>query len=338
MSSAEFPHSDPVLSAEIDRAVRVLAAGGLVGMPTETVYGLAADATNPEAIARVFATKGRPADHPLIVHCLDREQARGWTTGWGPWGERLAATFWPGPLTLVVAATDQVLPAVTGFQPTVGLRVPAHPVARELLRRFGKPLAAPSANRFGRVSPTTAAHVRDEFPDRDLLVLDGGPCEVGIESTIVDLSRPGGMSILRPGVITAEQLFAAIGCWPELPPVGPAPRVAGSLAAHYAPTARVLILSDASLAELLAQQTGDSPTTLVCLRQAPPANTPPGVRFLQLPDEPKLVAARLYALFRLADEDGFQRIVFGMPGDSGVEAAIGDRLRRAATGSGGRAD
>lgn len=202
--------------ADIAAAAARLRAGELVALPTETVHGLGADAMNPAAVRRIFEAKGRPADHPLIVHLPDAEQMTQWARDIPREAIALAQAFWPGPLTLILKREDDVPLEVTGGQDTVGLRVPGHPLALKLLRAFGGGVAAPSANRFGRISPTTAQHVRDEFHDTlgdALTVLDGGPCEVGIESTILDLSGEA-PRILRPGAISAEQIAAVIGRMP----------------------------------------------------------------------------------------------------------------------------
>jgi L-threonylcarbamoyladenylate synthase len=195
---------------EIERAVALLRRGELVAFPTETVYGLGADAANPAAVARIFAAKGRPADHPLIVHLPAAEHLARWARDIPAEAEKLAAAFWPGPLTLILKRQPQVPNAVTGGQDTVGLRVPSHPLALELLRAFEGGIAAPSANRFGRISPTTAAHVREELGERVPLVLDGGACPVGIESTILDLSR-GVPVLLRPGAIGPADIARVLG-------------------------------------------------------------------------------------------------------------------------------
>lgn len=195
---------------ELDDAVRILRAGGLVAFPTETVYGLGAHAANPAAVRRIFAAKGRPADHPLIVHLAHEEQVSRWAREFPPQARRLAQAFWPGPLTLILKRAAHVIDEVTGGQDTVGLRIPSHPMARALLTAFGDGVAAPSANRFGRISPTTAAHVQEELQGKVDMILDGGPCPVGIESTIVDLSS-GKAVLLRPGHVSRAQLEGELG-------------------------------------------------------------------------------------------------------------------------------
>ena len=230
---------------DIQRAVALLCQGELVALPTETVYGLGADALNPDAVAKIFTAKGRPSDHPLIVHLADAGQIMTWAREVPKDAIALARAFWPGPLTLILKRDESVPDLVTGGQDTVGLRVPNHPVALELLRAFGSGVAAPSANRFGRISPTTAEHVRQELGERVALILDGGACAVGLESTIVDLSR-GVPVILRPGAIGADDIARVLGRRPRLrgefeaeaggaAEQGATPRVSGALAAHYAP-------------------------------------------------------------------------------------------------------
>ena len=245
----------PQSSAVINEAVQSLRNGGLVAFPTETVYGLGADAKNPDAIKKIFTAKGRPSNHPLIVHLaaadkFDQDQVD-WVPVLTPWVRdlsedalKLVNAFWPGPLTLVFKKDKSVLTELTGGQDTVAIRAPAHPLAQELLRKFKGGVVAPSANRFGKVSPTSAADVRSEFEGMlDLMILDGGDCQVGIESTIIDLSSGDRAVLLRPGLITPSEVFAKTGIKVYLPGEGnlseqdaTLPRVAGSLRAHYAPT------------------------------------------------------------------------------------------------------
>jgi L-threonylcarbamoyladenylate synthase len=219
---------------EVSRAADLLRAGELVAFPTETVYGLGADASNPRAVARIFAAKGRPADHPLIVHLPDAAHLPRWAVDIPDAAHKLAAALWPGPLTLILRRHPSVSDAITGGQNTVGLRVPNHPLALQLLREFDGGVAAPSANRFGHVSPTTAAHVREELGTSVALILDGGPCAVGIESTILDLSGTHAR-ILRPGMLDADAIAGILGAPPIVGGSPDAPRVSGSLEAHYAP-------------------------------------------------------------------------------------------------------
>jgi L-threonylcarbamoyladenylate synthase len=296
----------------VARAVAVLRGGGVVAIPTETVYGLAADIANPGAVARVFAIKGRPADHPLIVHAHDAEALDGYVAAITPALRALAARFWPGPLTAVVARGPRTPRSVTGGQDTVAVRVPEHPLARAILAAFGGALAAPSANRFGRISPTTAAHVREDLGDEVDLIVDGGPARVGVESTIVDLT--GAVpAVLRAGAITPSQLGAALD-QAVVTRVGGAVRAPGSLASHYAPRARVV------LAEAGARQTTARELAAAGER----------VALLTLPDDPDPAARALYATLRALDADAYDAIVATLPPDTEANAAVRDRLTRAA--------
>jgi L-threonylcarbamoyladenylate synthase len=302
------------------RAAERLRAGGLVGMPTETVYGLAANALDEAAISRVFALKGRPKDHPLIVHLASAAQLGQWSAAADDRAVLLAEALWPGPLTLVVKKAEAVPAAITGGQPTVALRVPAHPVARALLELFGGGLAAPSANRFGRVSPTTAAHVIGEFPDADLLVLDGGASIVGLESTIVDLSGTT-PRVLRPGGVTREQLQEILGEAVAIGPGAAAPRVSGSLASHYAPGARVVLVTSS---ELLATLEGAA--AVLAMRPAPAGFAG---AWVQLPADPRGYGAGLYAALRQLDAARPARLLIERVPDDPNWLAVRDRLERA---------
>jgi L-threonylcarbamoyladenylate synthase len=322
---------------EIERAVALLHAGELVAFPTETVYGLGADAANATAVAKIFAAKGRPADHPLIVHLPSAAHLSRWAREIPAEAEALAAAFWPGPLTLILKRQPQVPDAVTGGQDTVGLRVPSHPLALELLDAFGGAngggLAAPSANRFGRISPTTAAHVREELGERVPLVLDGGACPVGIESTILDLSR-GAPVLLRPGSIGAADIARVLGHAPEAAaPQAEAPRVSGSLDAHYAPrTPLQLVSSDGLLFALRnALVAGERVAVLAPTAQAISHDL---VSWKRSPAEPAGFAHDLYASLRELDALGCVRILVQQPPAGEAWLAINDRLRRAAAGSG----
>ena len=315
----------------VREAVAALRAGQLIGLPTETVYGLAADARNPQAVARIFAAKGRPADHPLIVHLASADEIDGWARDIPAAARRLAAAFWPGPLTLILKRQPGVADAVTGGQDTVGLRVPAHPVAQAVLAAFGGGLAAPSANRFGRISPTTAAHVRDELGDAVAVVLDGGGCEVGIESTIVDLSR-GVPVMLRPGRVSVSELSRVLGeavLTPDAPDAT-TPRVSGALASHYAPTTPVRLLDAAALpaAAAAAAQAGQRIGVLSrTLMDDAPAH---GSVWLQLPNDPVSYAHRLYRDLRRLDQCGASLLLIEAPPQSAEWRAVNDRLQRAA--------
>ena len=312
-----------------------LRAGELVGLPTETVYGLAADARNPAAVRRIFAAKGRPSDHPLIVHLPSVEHLPRWARDLPEEAWALARRFWPGPLTLVLRRGDGVPLEVTGGQETVALRVPAHPVALALLRAFGSGLAAPSANRFGRVSPTTAADVLEELGEAVALVLDGGPCPVGVESTILDLSRLDavGPVILRPGAIGAEELTEALGR-PVAMADGGAPRVSGSLPGHYAPATPVRLVAAGEIEPVVTQQLAQGKRIALWSRHPVAASQ---VVWQELPAAPEDLARRLYAQLRAFDRLGVDEIVIERPqGEGPLARALADRLERAARGSGGR--
>ncbi|MCB1892089.1 MAG: L-threonylcarbamoyladenylate synthase [Rhodocyclaceae bacterium] len=322
---------------DIAEAVALLRRGELVAFPTETVYGLGADAANPAAVAKIFAAKDRPADHPLIVHLPSADHLTRWASDVPGEAKRLAAAFWPGPLTLILKRQANVPDAVTGGQDTVGLRVPNHPLALELLAAFdganGGGLAAPSANRFGRISPTTAAHVREELGERVSLILDGGPCPVGIESTILDLSR-GSPVLLRPGAIGAADIARVIGHVPEMAlPQTDAPRVSGSLEAHYAPrTPLQLVSSDGLLFALRdALVAGERVAVLAPTAQAISHEL---VSWRQVPADPAGCAHDLYASLRELDALGCARILVQKPPAGDIWLAVNDRLSRAAAGSG----
>lgn len=318
----------------IDHAVALLNAGLLIGMPTETVYGLAADADNADAVASIFVAKGRPADHPLIVH-LGADDLLGhyareipeaaWT---------LAEAFWPGPLTMILKKAPDVSDVVTGGQDTVGVRMPGHPVALSLLRAFaeakrlagktGGGLAAPSANRFGRISPTTAQHVSDELGDVVPLILDGGDCQVGIESTIVDLSR-GKPEILRPGAITADQLSLVLGepVVTRAKQSTDAPRVSGSLASHYAPLTPLIVADVATIT-----QASQDDRVAVIAREGAGLSEQSNV--VILPNHPAAYAHDFYRVLRELDAQGYEKILVQALPDTVAWFAVQDRLGRAA--------
>jgi len=310
---------------DISLAVAALRRGELVAMPTETVYGLAADARNPAAVRRIFAAKGRPADHPLIVHLADVEDIHGWVKEVPHAARLLMDHFWPGPLTLILAKANHVDAVVTGGQDTVGIRVPAHPVAQALLRAFGGALAAPSANRFGRISPTQARHVRDEFPTGLAVILDGGPSTVGLESTIIDLSgaQP---RLLRPGSISATQIEALIGPLGR-PEDDDGPRASGRLAAHYAPGKPLDLIDAAALDGYRATY----PRGVAWLTPGP---LPQGCPGIALATDPGAYGQQLYAALRELDAGASQRIAVLRPPRDESWAAVNDRLGRAAAGSG----
>lgn len=315
---------------DIALAVAALGKGDLVAFPTETVYGLGADASNPAALKKVFAAKGRPHDHPLIVHVADAVQLANWAREIPPAATRLAKKFWPGPLTIILPRAPRVSDLVTGGQDTVALRVPSHPVAQRLLRAFGGGVAAPSANRFGRVSATTAEHVRREFGDAVGCVLDGGAADVGIESTIVDLSgaQP---ALLRPGWITAAQLEQALGAALAAPDAQ-SPRAPGTLAKHYAPQTPLMLMEGDLLYELatsLSRQ-GKRVAGLVRSVQQPLIEN---LTWVAAPPDAAGYAHELYANLRELDAAGCDVILVEAPPQHADWFAIRDRLERAAAGA-----
>ena len=321
-------------------AAALLEAGALVAFPTETVYGLGADAENPLAVARIYQAKGRPSDHPVIVHVAPGADLAHWCDELPPEATQLVAAFWPGPLTLIVKRAARIPDAVSGGQDTVGLRCPSHPVAIALLSAFkgGQGgVAAPSANKFGNVSPTTAQHVRDEFEaelDSGLLgaVLDGGQSEVGIESTIVDLSRLAthGPVLLRPGHISGEQIAAVIGQLPALPDAA-APRASGTLDSHYAPHTPVAMQHGDDLGATINRLLNDGRrVALIHYSDLPPASAS-----VRLDAEPASYAHALYASLRTMDQVGAELILVEAPPTGPAWLGVNDRLRRAAFGSTG---
>lgn len=319
----------------IARAVEVLRSGGLVAFPTETVYGLGADASNDDAVRRVFAVKGRPADHPLIVHLASAAELARWTDGVSDDLRALTDAFWPGPLTVLVPRGRRVGDAVTGGRPTVGLRVPDHPIALALLEAFDGGIAAPSANRFGRVSPTTAEHVRADLGDDVDLVLDGGPCRVGVESTIVDLSGDVPI-VLRPGGITTERLSEVLGREVELfvsaTPSDRGARAPGMLESHYAPDARIVVVAEHEVVDELSRRVAEAIGPVGVLAPGALADLPDGVIELEPAGPAEQYAQVLYARLRQADRLGLAVLVCVPPADAGVGGAVRDRLRRAAAG------
>ncbi len=307
------------MSNDIALAAKALSQGHLVAFPTETVYGLGADATNPLAVARIYSTKGRPSNHPLIVHVSSLAKALEWTSFQPNYLSALASAFWPGPMTLILKRSDLAGDFITGSQDTVGVRVPSHPVAQELLRSFealgGKGVAAPSANRFGKVSPTTAEAVESElgpFLSAADLILQGGQCEVGIESTIIDCtgSQP---AILRLGAVTASMVEEVTGLHPKAD-AGEI-RVSGSLKSHYSPDAKLVL-----------NQTPHPGDGLIALAGV---QTPPGVTRLASPKDSQEFAKELYAALRKADELGLERVVAIAPEGDELAEAVLDRLSRA---------
>jgi L-threonylcarbamoyladenylate synthase len=325
--------SPPVDPAAIARAVDVLRRGGLVAMPTETVYGLAADAGSESAVRAIFAAKGRPADHPVIVHIPDAASMLRWAVDVPAAAGALAAAFWPGPLTLVLKRGPAASNLITGGQDTVGLRCPAHPWAQALLKAFGGGVAAPSANRFGRISPTTAQHVVEDLglkPDGAVdLVLDGGACPVGIESTIVDLSGPS-PRLLRPGAVTRGELEAVLGA-----PLGSseagAPRVSGGLEKHYAPHTSLEMVPVGQIAQRVVAL---APQVIAVLAPDWALRAAPNLRLhLLAADRPSEYARTLYDNLRRLDASGAAHLIIAEPPHGPEWEAVRDRLKRASAGS-----
>jgi L-threonylcarbamoyladenylate synthase len=328
-----LPGSDPQAIVE---AARRIQAGALVGFPTETVYGLGADASSDQAVAGIFSAKGRPAEHPLIVHVAEAAQVHDYASSVPPFAARLMKAFWPGPLTVILPRRAGIASAAAGGQNSIGLRCPAHPVALAFLKaclELGvRGVAGPSANRFGRVSPTTAQHVQQEFGD-DLLVLDGGPCAVGIESSIVDCTR-GQPVLLRPGVLTRAQLEAACG-EPVLDKnelsqqAGDAPRAPGTMAAHYAPNAKVRLMRADAIQTALDLLGQDAAHIAVYARSIVRiASTQ--VLYRRMPDDAAATAQQLFAVLRDFDAKGVKLIWIEHPPEAAQWDGVRDRLGRAA--------
>lgn len=314
-------------------AVRRLREGGLVAFPTETVYGLGADALNAAAVARVFALKGRPTNNPLIVHVAGVAMAQELVARWPGEAQRLAEAFWPGPLSIVLQRGQGVPDAVTGGGPTLALRCPDHPLTLRLLREFGGPLVGPSANLSGKVSPTTAAHVREAFPGNEVLVLDGGDCTVGIESTVLSLAGDE-PRILRPGVLGPEQLARVIGRGVsyEVPaPIDGPLSSPGLLASHYAPAARATLVAPENLMQLVQDAQGQVIALAISAVTLPPPH-----RVIPMPDTPEDYARAMYTALRLADRPRTAVIAVETPppgedeNERAVWRAVMDRLSRAA--------
>lgn len=345
-------------SAVINEAVQTLRDGGLVAFPTETVYGLGADAKNPEAIKKVFAAKGRPSNHPLIVHLaapdkFDQNQID-WVALLAPWVRdlseealKLINAFWPGPLTLVFKKDKSVLNELTGGQDTVAIRAPAHPIAQALLRQFKGGVVAPSANRFGKVSPTSAADVRHEFEGMlDLMILDGGDCEVGIESTIIDLSSGDKAVLLRPGAITPSEIFTKTGVKiyqsgevKDDKGVDELPRVSGSLKAHYAPTTPLRLYAPGRVLDALSEFPDIKSRVAVAVWDSESSlgeDGHPSARFeeIEVPSDSAAFASRLYRSLRDLDQQGWDLILFPEPPAGEEWDGVRDRLQRACFGSG----
>ena len=330
-------------SQSIALAAKALQRGDLIGLPTETVYGLAADACNTQAVAKIFSIKGRPSDHPLIVHVMDIESAERFASEIPGFAKRLIDVFWPGPLTLILPRKVDVAEAAAGRQNSVGVRCPSHATARKILfaaQGLGVwGLAAPSANKFGRVSPTTATHVCEEFGDA-LLVVDGGACDVGIESAIVDCTR-GQPVLLRPGVLTVEQLSLACGekvlqQGEQLSPTSSAPKAPGTLVAHYAPAAKLFLMDNHEIEQKLAQRIVGS---LIAIWSRAPVKTQSqgrldkktAIHWQQMPSDPAQCAQMLFAQLRAFDALGAEQIWVESPPSESAWEGVHDRLRRAET-------
>ncbi len=322
----------PASASSIALAAKCLRAGELVAFPTETVYGLGADAGNSDAVHRIFVAKGRPTEHPLIVHLANAADVERWAREFPEGARRLAAAFWPGPLTLILPRAAGVTDAVTGGQDSVGLRVPSHPVARQLLDAFaelgGSGVAAPSANRFGHVSPTTARHVAEDLGDSVSMIVDGGPCDVGIESTIVAFTG-GEPMVLRPGGIAIEDLVRVLGTLPRAPDAD-APRASGTLASHYAPRAPARIVSPRQMLQEVARLASSGERVAVLARTILPPAEFPGAWIASHEDAPRY-AHDLYANLRALDSPGITAILIESVPNDGAWLAVRDRLTRATT-------
>lgn len=310
----------------INKAVSILRRGGLVAIPTETVYGLGANANDPEALRKIFAAKQRPIDHPLIVHLADASQLSEWASDISDSALLLAQHFWPGPLTLILKKAPGVSDLVTGNQETIGLRVPSHPVAHELLKAFGSGIAAPSANRFGRISPTTAEAVREELGDSVDLILDGGACEIGVESTIVDVTGEEPI-ILRPGMITATQI-ADVLKKSVVAKKKDSPRVSGSLEVHYAPQTKTRLIKSNDIESFLKKITEKELPLALMTRHKNFSHEK--VEIITMPDNPEKYAHNIYQKLRELDKQNFRQIIIEEVPDSVEWDAIRDRLNRAA--------
>jgi L-threonylcarbamoyladenylate synthase len=309
----------------LDEAAALLRAGELVAFPTETVYGLGADATSAAAVAKIYEAKGRPAHNPIIVHVLDAAEAKRWTEGWSDRAEALAYAFWPGPLTMVLVRKAEIPAIVSAGQSTLAVRAPAHPIARELLGRFGGPIAAPSANRSNEVSPTRAEHVARDLGDRVALIVDGGPCEVGLESTVVDLTSDP-PRVLRPGSITASEIAEVLGRSVEGTTESSGPlRSPGQLRRHYAPRRPLRLGSREELEARTPQGFSRSAVLTVGTSWSPAAR---GIR--HLPSDPEGYGREIYEAIRWADDQDVEAICVERPPNGEAWRAVHDRLNRAA--------
>ena len=327
LNTPQSSDNDAFMQQQITKAVDTLNNGLLVSLPTETVYGLGADAENDTALKSIFSAKGRPADHPLIIHIADAAMMTRYATDIPAIAWQLAEAFWPGPLTLILPRSQHVSDLVSGGQNTVGLRVPAHPLALTLLQAFGRGIAAPSANRFGRISPTTADHVRNELGESVNMILDGGPCGVGLESTILDLTSDA-PQVLRPGGITAEMLAQVLG---KMPIIGgrASTRTPGQLASHYSPQTPLRLVDKQALTELLSSQTISGKIGVLALHTE--ADTTENVSWYNMPVDAELYAQMLYASLHDVDGKGYSQLLIEIPPTTPEWTAVHDRLKRAAT-------
>jgi L-threonylcarbamoyladenylate synthase len=313
-------------TSDIIAAVALLRAGKLVAIPTETVYGLGADASNEAAIRRIFKAKNRPHDHPLIVHIASVTQLTKWARDIPPAVQQLAAAFWPGPLTLILKKQAHVLDIVTGSQDTIGLRIPSHPIAQAVLQAFGGGVAAPSANQFTHISPTTADAVREELGDQVDLILDGGDCTVGLESTIVDLSHDEPV-ILRPGMISAQMLSNVLGTKVISSRQDVPTRAPGMHHLHYAPTTKTQVIETKNLAHFFASlQSNDLPIAFVTHNAHEQTKQ---IQFVRMPHSSTAYAHDLYRVLRDLDHQHYQRIIIEAVPEDAEWDAIRDRLNKA---------
>lgn len=335
----------PKYGPEIEQAAQRLVDGGLVAFPTETVYGLGADAENPAAIAKIYEAKQRPANHPLIVHLAPDADLAYWADAVSAYAQPLIDAFWPGPLTLIVPRAQHIPSAVSGGQPTIGLRCPSHPVAKALLTRFTAlkasgqgGIAAPSANKFGNVSPTRADHVRSEFPEltcAELLILDGTQAIVGIESTILDISDATAGAcpvILRPGHISADQIGRVLGVMPARAHAG-SPQVSGTLKAHYAPRTPLRLVRSHELPAVIrksVEASGTSVAALVFRMPTDAALISQAVDYYPCEPDAQSYARDLYAVLRHLDQKGYTTLLIEQPPETSEWGAVNDRLSRAA--------
>ena len=319
-----------VIQTSVEQAAARIRTGELVAFPTETVYGLGADASSDTAVAKIFAAKGRPADHPLIVHIASSKQVSDYASSVQPFAERLITAFWPGPLTVLLPRTPGVATAAAGGQDSIGLRCPAHPLALAFLKACDTGVAGPSANKFGRVSPTTAQHVAQEFDDA-LMVLDGGPCTVGIESSIVDCTRSAPV-LLRPGVLTREQLSAACG-QPVLnadDTPDNAPRAPGTLESHYAPNATVRLMDAKPIQTALDLLGADAAHIAIYARSIVRIKSSQ-VLYRRMPDDALATAEQLFAVLRDFDAQGVKLMWIEPVPETAEWDGVRDRLARAAS-------